>query len=80
LYLCYVKILLLVIAIYLAYQLLVNLIIPVYKTSRKIKQGFHEMHQRMKDQMDQQNNESTAAQPAPPSHADDYIEFEELSE
>ena len=74
-YLCLVSILLIIVLVYLGYQLLFNLIIPIYKTSRKIKQGFRDMHQRMQDQMKQPDTPQTAAQP---DHSDDYIDFEEV--
>ena len=63
---------------YLAYQLLFNLIIPVYKASRKIKQGFREMHERMNSQMKQPSESDVPNQAAQPDHSDDYIDFEEL--
>jgi len=77
--------------IYLAYQFIFNLVIPVYRTTRKIKKGFREMSARM-SQSDgnermqaQQNHQSqatnfdsdTSKKPFKP-RPDDYIEFEEI--
>lgn len=75
------KYVLLGILIYLAYQFIFKLVIPVYRTSRRIKKGFREMHERMQAQ--QQNthkpdfattNTGKSTQPDPA----DYIEFEEI--
>jgi len=49
--------------------------------SRKIKKGFREMHNRMEEQMRQQQGFSTnpsPEEPKPKTKAGDYIEFEEL--
>ena len=66
--------------LYLAYQLIFNLAIPVFKTTRKIKKGFREMNDRMNEQYphqqkDQQAVDKNKSKPAP---ASDYIDFEEL--
>lgn len=70
------------IGIYILYQFIFKLVIPVYFASRKIKKGFREMQSRMQEQM-QQQQQGTAPHPetsqAEPKHkAGDYIEFEEL--
>ncbi|NOT50016.1 MAG: hypothetical protein HOP10_01905 [Chitinophagaceae bacterium] len=74
------KYLLFALLAYLAYQFIFNLVIPVYRTSRKIKKGFREMHSRM-----QQESAATShhpgnfeAKPASKPKAGDYIEFEEI--
>ena len=46
------------ILIYLAYQLIFKLIIPVYIASRRFKKQFREMHARMQEQMQQQQQAS----------------------
>lgn len=65
---------------YLAYQFIFNLVIPVYKTSRRIKKSFREMHSRMQQDTYHSTRPATdftqknAARPT----RDDYIEFEEV--
>ena len=72
------------ILIYIAYQFIFNLVIPVYKTTRKIKKGFREMHGKMQEQMNKQqaNNGSNGKQWDQPGtkkeEAGDYIDFEEV--
>ena len=63
---------------YLLYQLIFNLVIPVYKTSRKIKKGFREMNERMNEQYKQQQNKTTPGQQANKASAEDYIDYEEV--
>lgn len=67
--------------IYLAYQFIFNFLIPVFKTSRRLRKNFREMHDRMQEQMKQQQG-YTAPDPSPrkspkPS-SNDYIDFEEV--
>ncbi len=75
------KFVLFAILIYLLYQFIFNLLIPVYRTARKIKKGFREMHERMNQQFQQQqDNSSSASTNATRSQtaASDYIDFEEI--
>jgi len=67
--------------IYLAYRLVFHFIIPIYKTTRQVKNQFREMHSRMEDQMNkQQANEhtSTLHTENKKEQVGDYIDFEEL--
>jgi hypothetical protein len=59
------------------YKVVFDLIIPVYKTTQKIKKGFRDMH---KDQMNQQQSsqQSAAGKSSPKEKAGDYIDFEEV--
>ncbi|MBI5370812.1 MAG: hypothetical protein HZA79_02170 [Sphingobacteriales bacterium] len=71
------------IGIYILYQFIFKLVIPVYIASRKIKKGFREMQSRMQEQMQQQQQQGAAphretSQADPKHKAGDYIEFEEL--
>lgn len=75
------KYVLLAIGLYILYQFIFKLVIPVWMASRKIKQGFREMQSRMEDQMRQQ--QAAQQQEQSPAHepkhkAGDYIEFEEM--
>ena len=75
------------ILIYLAYQFIFKLVIPVYMASRKIKQGFREMQEKMQqeqsgfDQGRQQpefDPQTSTPKSGPKSKPGDYIEFEEI--
>jgi predicted Holliday junction resolvase-like endonuclease len=77
------------ILLYLLYQFIFKLVIPVYITTKKVKKGFREMSARMnrsdgqnkmqEHMQQQQNNAPQQEQPASPKHkAGDYIEFEEV--
>lgn len=75
------KYVLLAIGLYLLYQFIFKLVIPVYIASRKIKKGFREMQNRMQEQMRQQQGYTPQQEPAPKESrpkAGDYIEFEEV--
>jgi len=79
------KILLYAILIYFLYLLIFRLVIPVYLASRKIKQGFREMHEKMESQMNQHqgfnphsSSQANSPAPGPSISQDDYIEFEEV--
>jgi heme exporter protein D len=67
--------------IYLAYRLVFNFIIPIYKTTRQVKKQFREMHSRMEDQMNQQQANQQTSTPHTENKKEqvgDYIDFEEL--
>ena len=64
------------------YNLIFRFIIPIYKTTRQMKQKFREMHTNMQDQMNQQQDFS-AQNPSPEKTSskkskEDYIDFEEI--
>jgi len=65
------------------YNLVFKLIIPVYKTTRQMKQKFREMHDNMQDQMHEKQPDFTT-QPngveksASKTSKEDYIDFEEI--
>ena len=67
--------------IYLAYRLIFNFIIPIYKTTKQVKKQFREMHGRMEDHLNQQEvNQQTMPpkQEDKKAQAGDYIDFEEV--
>lgn len=74
------KYVLLAIGLYVLYQFIFKLVIPVWRASRKIKQGFREMQSRMQEQMQQQQAAQQQQSPArePKHKAGDYIEFEDV--
>ena len=66
---------------YLAYKLVFDFIIPIFKTTRRIKKGFREMQERMQQPDDphhRQNGNQHDAVNNEKSHAGDYIDFEEV--
>lgn len=69
--------------IYIVYKLIFDFIIPVYRTTRQMKQKMSEMQQRMQEQQEAQqqsyNNINTKQKESPKkSFSDDYIEYEEI--
>ena len=68
--------------IWFLYNLIFRFIIPVYKTTRQVKQKFREMQTQMQDQTNQQQYFTTQTQSAenstPPKKKEDYIDFEEI--
>ena len=69
--------------IYLLYKLVFKFIIPVFKTTRKIKKDFKEMQSRMNLFMNnQQEEKKQQTPPGEPSTTKrkpgDYIDFEEI--
>ena len=68
--------------IYLLYKLIVEFIIPVYKSTRKFKKQFGEMQSKMNEQMNKgpQTNQTNVPPEvrATTEKEGDYIEFEEL--
>ena len=67
--------------LYLLYKLIFEFIIPIYRTTKQVKQKVNEIHRNMNEQANQQqrNQYTPAANPASPKPKnDDYIEFEEV--
>jgi hypothetical protein len=68
------------------YQFIFKLVIPVYRTTRKIKKGFREMQEKMNDQYRQQQQQQqgyAGSETAPKAGTSktskgDYIDFEEI--
>lgn len=64
---------------YLLYQLVFNFIIPVYKTTKQVKKGFREMHEKMNEKVrDQQNSAQSPSNKSTQEPVGDYIDFEEI--
>ena len=66
---------------YLLYKLVFDFIIPVYQTTKSVKQKMGEMQQKMNEQARQQQAnqfKSAAKEEAPKADKRDYIEFEEV--
>jgi hypothetical protein len=64
------------------YNLIFKFIIPVYKTTRQMKQKFREMQTNMQEHMNQQQDftgkPQSAERPATKKSKEDYIDFEEI--
>ena len=77
------KVLLYGLLIWFLYNLVFRFIIPIYKTTRQMKQKFREMQNHMQDQMNHQQPEFTTQSRSPQKSAaqsqqEDYIDFEEI--
>jgi hypothetical protein len=73
----------LVFVIYLGYRLLFDFILPVYRTTRRIKKGFREMHERMNQHTqpyDQQTDDRSRNQSNDKGSTGEYIDFEEIKD
>lgn len=64
------------------YNLIFKFIIPVYKTTRQMKQKFREMQTNMQENMNQQQDFTakprSEERPATKKSKEDYIDFEEI--
>ena len=78
------RIILLFIGAWLAYKLIFDLIIPIYRSTKIVRSKFREMHEQMQQHMDQQPHDPFSSTNRPPSTSKpndkegDYIEFEEV--
>ncbi|MFI5152283.1 MAG: hypothetical protein ACHQET_03060 [Chitinophagales bacterium] len=68
------------IVFYLLYRLIFDLIMPVYKTTRKVRQQFNQMHDPMQQEANpfQKNHSGPNGQQTKKSSAGEYIDFEEV--
>ncbi len=73
--------------IYIVYKVVFELIIPIFRTTQKIRQQFGNMQQHMQDQMNATQNQHGTTHPNQPGpkpeqnksvKAGDYIDFEEV--
>jgi len=67
--------------LYLLYKLIFDFIVPIYQTTKQVKQKVNEIHRNMNEQANQQqhNQYTSTANPASTKpKSDDYIEFEEV--
>ena len=62
--------------LYLLYKLIFDFIVPVYQTTKQVKQKVNEMQRNMNEQ--QANQQQRGNQASPKAKSDDYIEFEEI--
>ncbi len=67
--------------IYIIYKLVVDFIIPIYRTSRQMKVTMHKVQEQMKKQQQQQAQPSTPPDISinkTPVSKEDYIDYEEI--
>ena len=69
---------------YVLFKLVFDFVIPIYKTTRRVKQSFRDMHQKMQEG---QNNGASGHQPSQngtikkeQEPLGDYIDFEEVKD
>lgn len=76
------RLLLIILSIYLLYKIIFDFVIPVFRTTRKIRKQFQSMQQHMQDQMNTHQNEAQSQQKGSvnerPAPKHDYIDFEEV--
>jgi len=65
--------------IYLAYRFIFDFLIPIYNTSKKVKQQFGQMQEKMQQMNTQQQPQPAAnTPPKAPVPQGDYIDYEEV--
>jgi hypothetical protein len=66
--------------LYLLYKLVFDFIIPIYQTTKQVKQKVGEMQRNMNEQMQKQNNQFTDMPKTTSTKVDkdDYIDYEEV--
>jgi sortase (surface protein transpeptidase) len=67
--------------LYLLYKLIFDFIIPVYQTTKQVKQKVGEMQNQMNEHMKQQQSRSSSTtdkQDSSKPGKEDYIEFEDV--
>ncbi|MEO8771093.1 MAG: hypothetical protein ABI402_13430 [Ferruginibacter sp.] len=68
--------------IYMVYKLIFDFIIPVYNTTKQMKQKMADMHQKMQEQQKTEQFTQTKAPMEKDTHkksfSEDYIEYEEI--
>ena len=65
--------------IYILYKFIFDFIIPIYNTTKKVKQQFGQMQEKMQEQMKTYNQQQTTqTTPKPKSANEEYIDYEEV--
>jgi hypothetical protein len=69
--------------LYFLYRMVFDFIIPIYRSSKKVKDHMEEMQHRMHDSLRQQQQQRQAATPPPqprPVREGEYIDYEEVKD
>jgi len=61
----------------MAYRLIFDFILPIYRTTRQVRRGFRDMQDRMNGQAAEPQS---ASKPKEEKKVGDYIDFEEVKE
>ncbi|MFN5423576.1 MAG: hypothetical protein ACK5AO_09945 [bacterium] len=69
---------LLTLAIYFAYRFIVELVIPIYKTTKQVKKQFEGIKEQQRQYQDQQTGPQEQHQSRSKINDDDYLDFEEI--
>jgi hypothetical protein len=70
-----------ILLIYILYKLIFDFIIPIYKTTKRVKKQVHEMNAKMQEQMNtynKQQNSPPKTNTAETVKKEDYIDYEEI--
>lgn len=70
-----------ILLIYILYKLVFDFIIPIYRTSKRVKRQMREMNARMQEQMNSHNQQQSSqpSRPKPePVNKEEYIDYEEI--
>jgi Sec-independent protein translocase protein TatA len=78
-----IKILLTILLLWLFYKIVFEFILPVYHSTKHVRQQMHDIQDRMRQQQYQQQQQQQQSQQPPrpaqkPSDKGDYIDFEEV--
>lgn len=70
---------------YIAFKVIFNFIIPIYRTTRQVKRSFRNMQEQMNQTMNQQQYGEQQPNPSsqkkqPQTSAGEYIDFEEVKD
>ncbi len=67
---------------YLLYQLVFKFILPIYRTTKQVKRGFRDMHERMNGHANANGSQKNSRSPksSGTKKAGDYIDFEEVKD
>ncbi len=64
--------------LYFLYKLIFDFILPISKASSQIKNKMNQMHEQQQNSYNSQNTSPNTQQTKAGSHADEYIDYEEV--
>ena len=77
-----IRVIFLTLLIWFLYNFIFKFVVPVYRTTREMKDKFREMNSRMQDpagqQQDYSKTSSSHTEASPKVSKEDYIDFEEI--
>jgi hypothetical protein len=76
----YFMILLYLFLAFLLYKFIFGFLLPVYRTTRRMKQGFREMQERMQQNMNAEADPRPNPKTKQNDRKGDYIDFEEVKD